>query len=185
MGADLVETSRLVARDRLHGLPARLAHVAGVSARLSRAAALVPADLRTLTAAAAWLHDIGYAPSVRRTGFHPLDGARFLEANGYPGVVCQLVGHHSGAEYEATVRGLGAELAQFPMPEQGVLDLLTWADMTTSPTGATVSLAERVEEILLRYPESDPVHQAITAARPTLAGAVQRVEARLGNLIAG
>ena len=28
--------------------------------------------------AAAWLHDIGYAPAVDDTGFHPLDGARYL-----------------------------------------------------------------------------------------------------------
>ncbi len=28
--------------------------------------------------AAAWLHDIGYAPEVTDTGFHPLDGARYL-----------------------------------------------------------------------------------------------------------
>jgi HD superfamily phosphodiesterase len=27
---------------------------------------------------AAWLHDIGLAPDLRDTGFHPLDGARFL-----------------------------------------------------------------------------------------------------------
>jgi hypothetical protein len=185
MDGDLVETSRLVARERLKGLPARLAHVAGVSARLSRAATLVPADVRPLATAAAWLHDIGYAPSIRRTGFHALDGARFLEANGYPGVVCQLVGYHSGAEYEAAARGLSAELAHLPVPEECVLDLITWADMTTSPTGATVSLTQRVQEILIRYPESDPVHQAITAARPALAGAVERVEGRLGNLAVG
>jgi hypothetical protein len=30
--------------------------------------------------AAAWLHDIGYAPAIAEsgTGFHPLDGARYL-----------------------------------------------------------------------------------------------------------
>jgi HD superfamily phosphodiesterase len=105
MGLDLVESSRLLAYERLHGLPTRLAHVAGVSARLARAAALVPVDLRPLAAATAWLHDIGYAPSVRRTGFHALDRARFLAAKGYPALVCQLVGHHSGAECEAAARG--------------------------------------------------------------------------------
>jgi len=29
-----------------------------------------------------WLHDIGYAPALVATGFHPLDGARFLESVG-------------------------------------------------------------------------------------------------------
>ncbi|WP_323098242.1 hypothetical protein [Intrasporangium sp. YIM S08009] len=33
-------------------------------------------------AAAAWLHDVGYAPSVAQTEFHPLDGARFLQKYG-------------------------------------------------------------------------------------------------------
>lgn len=39
---------------------------------------------RDLLVAAAWLHDIGYAPELRDTGFHPLDGARHLEALGAP-----------------------------------------------------------------------------------------------------
>ena len=33
---------------------------------------------RRLLLAAAWLHDIGYAPTVRKTGFHPLDGGLYL-----------------------------------------------------------------------------------------------------------
>ena len=32
--------------------------------------------------AAAWLHDIGYAPELVETGFHPLDGARYLRREG-------------------------------------------------------------------------------------------------------
>ena len=32
--------------------------------------------------AAAWLHDIGYAEELLDTGFHPLDGARFLASAG-------------------------------------------------------------------------------------------------------
>jgi hypothetical protein len=30
--------------------------------------------------AAAWLHDIGYAPELAKTGFHPLDGSAALAA---------------------------------------------------------------------------------------------------------
>lgn len=41
--------------------------------------------------AAAWLHDIGYAPSVRQTGFHPLDGAMFARSAGFGELVASLV----------------------------------------------------------------------------------------------
>jgi hypothetical protein len=34
----------------------------------------VPAADRPVLIAAAWLHDIGYAPGLPETGFHPLDG---------------------------------------------------------------------------------------------------------------
>ena len=33
---------------------------------------------------AARLHDIGYAPDVMATGFHPLDGVRYLAGLGAP-----------------------------------------------------------------------------------------------------
>jgi HD superfamily phosphodiesterase len=29
-----------------------------------------------LLSASAWLHDIGYAPPIQQTGFHPIGGAR-------------------------------------------------------------------------------------------------------------
>jgi hypothetical protein len=60
---------------------------------------------------AAWLHDIGYAPELVKTGFHPLDGARYLRRAGVNGLVVSLVAYHSCAQIEAEVRRLGAELA--------------------------------------------------------------------------
>ena len=61
-------------------------------------------------AAACW-HDLGYAPELVVTGFHPLDGARFLAREGYPARLCALVAHHSAAMFEAEERGLADELA--------------------------------------------------------------------------
>ncbi|MFD6855509.1 HD domain-containing protein [Streptomyces diastaticus] len=58
-------------------------------------AAVSEAD-RDLLVAAAWLHDIGYAPELRDTGSHPLDGARHLESLGAPARLVRLVAHHSG-----------------------------------------------------------------------------------------
>jgi HD domain len=57
--------------------------------------------------AAAWLHDIGYAPSVRVTGFHPVDGAFFARREGFDELVVSLVAFHSGAPAEAQERGIG------------------------------------------------------------------------------
>src|ERR1700709_226024 len=53
--------------------------VAAQARRLSRRHDGIDADLLV---AAAWLHDIGYAEAVTDSGFHPLDGARFLRGRG-------------------------------------------------------------------------------------------------------
>jgi hypothetical protein len=71
------------------------------------APAVLPAEERETLIAAAWLHDIGYAPALAKTGFHPLDGARHLEALGVDRRLCCLVAHHSGATFEAEERWPG------------------------------------------------------------------------------
>jgi HD superfamily phosphodiesterase len=70
-------------------------------------------DQAPLLAAAAWLHDIGYAPVLKTTGFHPLDGAQHLRAADWPELVCGLVAHHSGSRFVAHARGLDDPLAEF------------------------------------------------------------------------
>ena len=52
-------------------------------------------------AVAAWLHDIGYAPSILRTGFPALDAARYLSGLAAPTHVRGLVSWHTGAWFEA------------------------------------------------------------------------------------
>jgi hypothetical protein len=54
-------------------LPRRWAHVQGVAARARGLAPVLGADA-DLMEAAAWLHDIGYAPGLGATGLHQLDG---------------------------------------------------------------------------------------------------------------
>ena len=62
-----------------------------------------------LVEAAAWLHDIGYAPDLHDTGFHPLDGARYLrDVEGADPLLCRMVAHHSCALTEAEERGLAS-----------------------------------------------------------------------------
>ncbi|WP_246235943.1 HD domain-containing protein [Streptomyces boluensis] len=46
-------------------------HTHAVAARAQEASPAVPEGERDLLVAAAWLHDIGYAPELKKTGFHP------------------------------------------------------------------------------------------------------------------
>ena len=58
-------------------VPRRWAHVRGV-ARQARTLDVVAGTDAELLEAAAVLHDVGCAPDLAATRFHPLDGARFL-----------------------------------------------------------------------------------------------------------
>jgi hypothetical protein len=118
--------------------------------------------------AAAWLHDIGYAPAVRSSGFHPVDGASFLAGQDAPGELVSLVAYHSGATYEAEERGSVAKLTAFDKPDQHNLDVLTLVDMSTSPVGRRVAVQDRLDEILSRYEPGHPVHRAVTRSRDSL-----------------
>jgi HD superfamily phosphodiesterase len=82
----------------------RWAHVQGVVRQAERVAAILPAEEREVLVAAAYLHDLGYAPALIETGFHGLDGARHLRALGHERLA-GLVAYHSGARGEAEPRG--------------------------------------------------------------------------------
>src|ERR1700722_17242570 len=87
-------------------LPRRWAHVQGVAAR-ARSVASILGDDADLLEAGAWLHDIGYSPGLLNTGFHPLDGARYLrDVERADSMLCRLVANHSCAILEADERGL-------------------------------------------------------------------------------
>jgi hypothetical protein len=158
----------------------RWTHVQVVADAARRVATVLPNVDRDVLVAAAYLHDIGYAPSLNRLGFHPIDGALFLRAHGQERLAC-LVAHHSGARFEAEERGLEDELAAFPVEDGPVMDALTFADMTTGPAGQPMTLEERIGEIRRRYQPDDPVHRAITRARPLLQEAVDRTQHRLAT----
>jgi hypothetical protein len=156
----------------------RWLHVQAVANQARHVAVLLPAQDADLLVAAAFLHDVGYAPSLNRLGFHPIDGARFLRAHGQERLA-SLVAHHSGARFEAEERGLVNELAAFPVEDGPVMDALTFADMTTGPAGQPMTLEDRIGEIQRRYPPQDPVHRAVVRARPMLQAAIDRTRRRL------
>lgn len=171
-----------MAEHHLGGLGARWLHTSAVANRASIAASTVGSGDRGLLIAAAWLHDLGYAAEVASTGFHPLDGARFLERRGTDHRLVNLVANHSCARFEAFERDLLPELTAYESEVGPVADALIYADMTTGPTGKAVSVEDRLAEILRRYSEEDPVHRAITEATKEIEAAVSRVQQRLAEL---
>ena len=175
----MVEDGASLAHDFVGSLGPRWRHVQAVARRAEECIPAVEPSEGAMLDAAAWLHDIGYAPTLADTGLHPLDGARFLVSSNWPERVINLVAHHSGARYEARERGLSAELEAFPFRDDGLSDALATADLTTGPSGLPVSFDDRVNEILERYGSEHPVHRAWLVARPVLALAVERTEARL------
>jgi hypothetical protein len=159
-------------------LPRRWRHVRSVARRarwVSKQLSL-PDDL----VAAAWLHDIGYAPELVDTGFHPLDGARYLRREGVNGQVVSLVAYHSCAQIEADVRGLGAELAaEFSPGKPLPTDALLYCDMTTGPDGDFVRPAERLVEIRGRYGPNHEVTRFVERAVSEILTTCARVEEML------
>ena len=87
-------------------LPRRWAHAQGVAAQARSLAPILEGDADLLEAAA-WLHDIGYAPDLAVTGLLALDGARYLrDARLADAMLCRLIAHHSCAIIEADERGV-------------------------------------------------------------------------------
>jgi HD domain len=161
-------------------LPRRWAHVQGVAAQ-ARSLAPMLGDDAELLEAAAWLHDIGYSPELVKTGFHPLDGARYLrDVHQADPRLCCLVAQHSCAILEAEERGLADDLArEFPPGDPTLGDALAYCDMTTTPTGHVVSVHDRLTEITQRYGPESIVTRFIRKATPQLISSVDRTEHRL------
>jgi hypothetical protein len=179
----LVNVSREMARDLLaESLPRRWQHVCAVASRAVAGTVLLPAGDRELLVAAAWLHDIGYAPDLAVLGFHPLDGARWLLAAGVEVRLAALVAYHSCASVEADELGLLATLtAEFRREESAVADVLWWADMTTSPDGQPVDVQQRLAEIHDRYGPDHAVTRTWIKAGSEIEAVVGRVEKALAS----
>lgn len=158
-------------------LPRRWAHTQGVAAQATTLAPILGGDADLLHAAA-WLHDIGYAPALATTGFHALDGARYLrDVEDADLRLCRLVAHHSCACVEAEERGLSGVLsAEFAPGEDTLTSPLIYCDMTTDPDGNRVTFEVRLSEILSRYGDEDVVSRSMRRAAPTIRDAISDVE---------
>ena len=170
--------ARATAAALLASLGVRWMHTLGVVERAHSFAHVLPDAELDVLVAAAYLHDIGYAPALARTGFHPLDGAHFLCHLGRERLA-RLVAHHSAARVEAQERGLLDQLGAFPEERSAVADALTYCDLTTDADGAPIAVSARLDDIAARYGADDPVGRAIRRSRRELLDRSQGVERSL------
>ena len=178
---DLVAWAACEAEHRLSPLGNRWTHTQAVAARAGVIAAVVPETDRELLVAAAYLHDIGYAPELVDSGFHPLDGARWLRALGQERLAC-LVAHHSAARFEAEARGLADALEAFPEERSSAADALGYCDLTTDSSGRPVTLEARLADMHARYGADSDVIRGVQTAVAELEALVARTETRLASL---
>lgn len=154
----------------------------GVAERARTIAPILGADAELMEAAAV-LHDIGYSPDLAKTGFHPLDGARYLrDVVDADERVVHLVAHHSCSWMEAEARGLREELeSEFPREAPHLNDALCYCDMNTTPDGTPTNPLDRVNEIAGRYGPDSLIGTFIRRAEPEILASTARVLERLAN----
>lgn len=177
------DVARELAAAELAGvLPRRWRHVQGVAGQAERAS-VAPGVIGDLLVAAAWLHDIGYAPGLADTGFHPIDGARFLRRLGVDDRIVCLVANHSCAVHEARVRGLeDVLLIEFKREDSPTYDALVFCDLSTGPDGQSLTYLERMREIEDRYGPEHEVTRALKLGEADLSACCERTLARLESV---
>ncbi len=178
LGDALSRAKKLLRKDRPH----RWLHTQGVGNRAAELAPTVRKADRVVLIAAAWLHDIGYAPTVRDTGFHPLDGGLYLRGEDWDDRIAALVAHHSGARFVAPRRGLKRLMSEFEFEEGEVSDTLTYADLTVGPRGKRMKVKDRIEDARKRHGKDSPEGKARVEREEYLLAVADRVEQRLAAL---
>jgi hypothetical protein len=181
-GHALVVTAHDLADSLLGGSGRRWQHTEGVARRAESVAVAVPEDDRPALVAAAWLHDIGYAESLKRCSFHPLDGAFYLQETAWGAPLAGLVAHHSGARFVADVRGLSTLMQQFDADRYAIgtlADALTYADQTIGPDGRLMDVEARFADMLSRHGPDSALAQAHARRAPAIRAAADRTERRL------
>jgi len=167
--------SAKLAEQLLAPLGNRWLHTQGVVRTAEHIGQAFDVKTRELLVAAAYVHDIGYAPSIQRTGFHPLDGAHYLLSFNQTRLA-SLVAYHSEAPFEAELRSLLPELNHIPREHSTLADALTYCDMHTGPTGQKLTFEQRIADIFQRYPEGHIVNRAIHQALPSYIQAIANVQ---------
>lgn len=176
----VVSRARTLAADVLRDDPEVHAHSARAARRAAVVAHRIPSSRAADVVAAAWLHDIGYAARLRRTGFHPLDGALFLMSEDWPERIVRLVAHHSLASLEAPFYGVGHHLSVIEVVTGVDADILVSADMCAGVGNPAPTVDARLEGMRLADAEVSLVPEDVRQARYAgLRAAHDRIEALL------
>jgi hypothetical protein len=154
------EDVRALARDLLAAEGTRLPHVRTAGRIAGRLSLLFADEEAELLVTAANLHDIGYSARIAHLGFHPLDGARFLLAEGFPARLAGLVANHSLAILHADPGQAQALAEEFPREDGLVADALSYADMHSAPDGRLIAAQHRLADIVDRHADPRQAHRA-------------------------
>ena len=172
--------SKKLSTSLLSGLGNRWLHILCVVKLAEQIACILPPIEQDLLVSAAYLHDIGYAPSLKKTGFHPIDGARFIEGLGEYRLAT-IIAHHSGARFTAAMLHMTQELSHFPYKQSLLTRCLNFCDLHSGPSGQPFTLAQRRDDILARYGRNHIVSYSFLASLPSLKNDVSIVQRRLNR----
>lgn len=173
---DPTETETFLKRE-LAGQPERLRHILIVADRVRQSARdineLHPELYLSerLAYCAALVHDIGYLPEAVETGFHPIDGYRYL-VRARMRQLADLIVCHSTAPEEAELLGI----QPIPCSDHLAAKLITFWDMQVGPNGETLTFAERCDDIRARYGEGSTAVGALEHALPRLQELMSSIE---------
>lgn len=158
---------RIIAHDlvneSLKDLPTRKSHSEAVGKRMEFLCGNAAPFIRSYCYAIGLIHDIGYGHVS--TGHHAIDGAIYLETTALSDL-SPYVAWHSTAKYEAEARGIKINFNK-PLSKH-INDQLWYADFTTSPTGESTTVKNRLDEILTRYSPDSQVIQALNNSTPEM-----------------
>ena len=158
--------------------PNRVRHIKGVTTYACEVGAAL--GIQDRLEAVALAHDIAYANDLRRTGFHPLDGAIFLAHCGADEDIIHAVLHHTGAREEAKHWPKAAAFYDIAPYEPTLLDdAITFCDTQTSPVGERVTIEERISEIEGRYGPGSAPSQVMRRMQPNFLKIFERMSRQL------
>ena len=173
-----LEWARQHAEELLGPLGARWEHSRAVATKAAEIADRLGLADRDVLVASAYLHDIGYAPVLALSSFHPLDGGRHLQELGEERLAV-LVANHGGAAEEALLRDLAGAMAEFRREDSDVARVLDYCDLTVGPAGEAMTSEERLADVEARYGADHAVAKGLRLAWPRLMEEVAWVEAHL------